>query len=159
MVKLHSILIRTTPDEYAPKTIKLFKNRNDLDFATAADLQPVMTLTHPEGVGADPDCDVVGSAGANSPAESAAIAAADLDSEGIVEYAVNRAKFSNITSLSFYIPENYGGDDCTKILYIGLRGEWTKMAKNPTNIMYEAAANPADHKNLVPGENTVHESM
>lgn len=148
MVKLHSILIRTTADESAPQTIKLFKNRDDLDFGTASDLQPVTTLTHPEGVGADPEASNNATLGTS----------ADLDAEGIVEYAVNRAKFSNITSLTMYISENYG-EDTTKILYIGLRGEWTKMSKNPVITMYEAAANPKDHKNLVPGENHVHESM
>lgn len=152
MVKLHSLLLRTTPDEYAPKTIKLFKNRPDLDFGTASELAPLMTLTHPEGVGADPDAEF-------SPGAGAADSGVDLEAEGIVEYAVNRAKFSNITCLSLYIPENYGGDDLTKILYIGLRGEWTQIGKAPINITYEAAANPADHKNLVPGENSVHESM
>lgn len=148
MVKLHSILIRTTADESAPQTIKLFKNRDDLDFGMASDLQPIATLTHPEGVGADP----------NVEHQVATNVSANLDSEGIVEYSVNRAKFSNMTSLVMYIPENYG-DDCTKIVYIGLRGEWTKLSKSPVIAMYEAAANPKDHKNLVPGDNIVHESM
>lgn len=138
--------------------IKLFKNREDLDFSTASDLQALMTLTHPEGVGADPDAQPV-LPPRGRPSGSGTESAVDLDAEGIVEYAVNRAKFSNITSLQIFVPENYGGDDCTKILYIGLRGEWTKLAKNPVNIVYEAAANPRDHKNLVPGEHRVHESM
>lgn len=155
MVKLHSILIRTTPDGHAPKTLKLFKNRTDLDFSLAADLTPVATLKHPEGVGADPDA----STNSGRLSASTPISTVDLDAEGIVEYSVNRAKFSNITNLSIYIPENHGDEDVTKILYIGLRGEWTKMSKNPVITLYEAAANPRDHKNLVPGENQIGESM
>ena len=152
MVKLHSILIRTTPDGHAPKTLKLFKNRTDLDFSLAADLTPVATLNHPEGVGADPDA-------ATPTSVSTPTTATDLDAEGIVEYSVNRAKFSNITNLSIYIPDNHGDEDVTKILYIGLRGEWTKMGKNPVITLYEAAANPRDHKSLVPHENKIGESM
>ncbi|KAI4207613.1 MAG: hypothetical protein LQ346_000420 [Caloplaca aetnensis] len=44
VVKLHSVLIRSSEDPSAPKTLKLFSNRDDLDFSTASDLQPTQTL-------------------------------------------------------------------------------------------------------------------
>ncbi|KAL8927748.1 MAG: hypothetical protein Q9208_002163 [Pyrenodesmia sp. 3 TL-2023] len=44
VVKLHSVLIRSSEDSSAPKTLKLFSNRDDLDFSTASDLQPTQTL-------------------------------------------------------------------------------------------------------------------
>lgn len=145
-MRLHSILIRTTADEYAPKTIKLFKNRDDLDFSAASDTKAVATLTHPEGFGVDE----------NSSTASVATLSS-LDEEGIAEYAVSRAAFSNITSLTIFVEENYG-EDTTKILFIGLRGEWTKISRNPVITLYEAAANPKDHKNLVPESNMGYEN-
>ncbi len=41
--------------------------------------------------------------------------------------------------------DNYG-DDVTRISYLGFKGEWMRLGKAPTNILYEAAANPNDHK-------------
>ncbi|RSM10231.1 hypothetical protein CDV31_007308 [Fusarium ambrosium] len=43
-IKLHSILIRTSPSSSAPKTLHLFINRDDIDFAAAEELDPVQTL-------------------------------------------------------------------------------------------------------------------
>lgn len=156
LVKLHSILIRTTPDQHAPKVIKLFKNRDDLDFSLASELEPVATLNHPSGVGADPSSSPISVSSTTSPGQ------VDLDAEGIVEYALNRAKFSNLTSLCIYIPENQDEEEeeeVTKVLYVGLRGEFRELSKAPVIALYEAAANPKDHKNLVPNENFVGESM
>lgn len=167
MVKLHSILLRSTPDAHAPRQLKLYKNRPDLDFGTAGDLAPLASLDHPYGVGADPSA----SSGNASSASASGSGAVDLESEGIVEYAVNRAKFSGLTCLSIHIPHNHAGtnddndsdsdddEEVTRVLYIGLRGEWTELGKAPVSITYEAAANPADHKKLVPGSNSVSESM
>lgn len=39
-ITLHSILLRTSPAAHAPKTLKLFINRDDIDFASAEDLTP-----------------------------------------------------------------------------------------------------------------------
>lgn len=135
-----------------------------MDFSTASESKPTTTLTHPEGFGVDPESQTIvasatrggGSRGelASSAAPSSSSSTSSLDDEGIAEYAVSRAAFSNIKSLTLYISENYG-EETTKILYIGLRGEWTEMNKNPVITIYEAAANPKDHKNLVPGEKRV----
>jgi hypothetical protein len=38
--KLHSILIRTELGDSAPKTLKVFINRDDVDFSSAEDLAP-----------------------------------------------------------------------------------------------------------------------
>jgi hypothetical protein len=43
-VKLHSILLRSSSTSSAPRTLKLFINRLDVDFGLAADLQPLQTL-------------------------------------------------------------------------------------------------------------------
>ena len=44
-VKLHSILIRSSDSDAAPRTLKLYLNKDDLDFSTATDLAPTQTLT------------------------------------------------------------------------------------------------------------------
>lgn len=44
-MKLHSILIRSSDSDSAPKTLKLYLNRDDLDFSAATDLAPTQTLT------------------------------------------------------------------------------------------------------------------
>ncbi|KAK9493845.1 galactose-binding domain-like protein [Lipomyces doorenjongii] len=124
LVKLYSILIRSAPDAHAPKTIKLFRNRSDIDFAMATDLKADATIEHPVGT---------------------------LD---IVEYPLKRAIFSNVQSISLFIVDNHG-EDTTKITYIGLRGEWKELSKDPVITIYEAAANPSDHKSLVPDERFV----
>lgn len=122
LVQLKSIQVRSTADDRAPKVIRLFKNRDDLDFATASELKPMQTLHHPAGVGIGTRQD-----------------------DGIVEYALSRPLFSNMTSLTIHISENHG-NDVTALSYIGLTGSWTKLNKAPVVAMYEAAANPKDHK-------------
>ncbi|KAK9451257.1 galactose-binding domain-like protein [Limtongia smithiae] len=126
LVKLYSILIRSYSDDTAPRTIKLFKNRPDLDFSVASDLQPSETLTHVENVG------------------------------DIVEYQLKRAVFSNVESLTFFVEDNYDAD-VTTILYIGLRGEWKHLSREPVITIYEAAANPRDHKSVVQSEKYISE--
>ena len=43
-IRLHSILLRTSTTSSAPQTLKLFLNRDDLDFSTAASLPATQTL-------------------------------------------------------------------------------------------------------------------
>ncbi|KAK0674717.1 PITH domain-containing protein [Cercophora samala] len=116
-VKLHSILLRTSDSDSAPKTLKVIINRDDVDF------------------------DVAESAPATQEFE--------LSRTGEVqEIAVRRARFSAVRRLSLFFPDNFGdGDeDVTRISYIGFKGEWMQLGRAPANILYEAAANPSDHK-------------
>lgn len=153
IVRLHSILVRSTADDSAPKTIKLFKNKDNLDFSSATELPATAEFQHPLGVGGQEGQEIEEDGDALASASSSI----SLESEGIVEYAVSRAHFSNLTNLTIFVEDNHGADT-TKILYIGLRGEFTKMSRAPIVTMYEAAANPRDHKNLVPGEKYVSEN-
>lgn len=43
-MKLHAILLRTEDSSSSPRTLKLFHNRDDLDFSAASDLAPTQTL-------------------------------------------------------------------------------------------------------------------
>lgn len=61
---------------------------------------------------------------------------------------MRRARFSKVQRLSLFVPDNFGGgdEDVTRLSYLGFRGEWMQLGRAPANIIYEAAANPGDHK-------------
>jgi len=68
------------------------------------------------------------------------------DGTGTLEYATKVAKFSSVSHLSIHFPSNFGSPS-TKIIYIGLKGEFTPMRREKVVIAtFEARANPADHK-------------
>lgn len=71
------------------------------------------------------------------------------DTAEVVEYTLRVTKFTNVRSISIFIPSNQGGADITRVYYIGFRGEWQELKKDPVITMYEAAANPADHAKIV----------
>ncbi|KAK9440475.1 hypothetical protein VB005_05106 [Metarhizium brunneum] len=116
-VKLHSILIRTSPSLSAPKTLHLYVNHDNLDFSTAEDMDPVQKIELSQ-------------------------------TSDVQEIPVKRALFGRVQRLVLFFVDNFGdGDeDVSRISYVGFKGEWTKLGKAPTNILYEAAAQPGDHK-------------
>ncbi|KAF9955857.1 PITH domain-containing protein 1 [Mortierella alpina] len=121
LVKLKSISLRTDPGETAPRKMKAFINRDDLDFDNAESTVPTQ------------EWDLV------------------EDSYGqVAEYSTRVAKFSSIRSLTLFFSENFGGDT-TRISFIGLKGEFSELKRDPIITIYELQANPADHK--VPGAN------
>ncbi|MCJ1369962.1 hypothetical protein MMC20_001174 [Loxospora ochrophaea] len=44
VVRLHEIMIRTSDDDTAPSSLKIYLNRNDLDFSSTSDLEPTQEL-------------------------------------------------------------------------------------------------------------------
>ncbi|KUJ18095.1 DUF1000-domain-containing protein [Mollisia scopiformis] len=112
-VKLHSIMIRTSPDDSAPCTLKVFINRDDLDFSTASDLSATQEFQLSQ-------------------------------TSEIQDIPVKRALFGKVQSLTLFVFDNYG-EDTTRISYLGFKGDWMQLGRAPTNILYEAAANPNDH--------------
>ncbi|KAL8683617.1 MAG: hypothetical protein Q9186_000389 [Xanthomendoza sp. 1 TL-2023] len=113
ILKLHSILIRSSTTSSAPKTLKLYLNRDDLDFSTAADLPPTQTLE------------------LSQTAE-------------IQDVPVKRTSFGNTYSLSLFVEDNYG-DEVTRIYWIGFKGVFMELSREPVEVLYEKAANPRDH--------------
>lgn len=124
-VRLHSVLLRSEGDESSPAEVHLYKDQPQLDFEQAESSKPQQILPYPANIG-------LGSSTADG-------------NDGIVQFAVNRPKFTSMTSLTLYIPKNYGAEQ-TRLTYIGLRGDFSKLTKAPVIAQYEAAANPADHK-------------
>merc|ERR1719445_3004697 len=68
------------------------------------------------------------------------------DSSCSVQYAVKTVTFSSVHHLTLHFPSNFG-DDQTKIFYIGLAGEFTKVNRvGVVNCVYEARPMMEDHK-------------
>lgn len=124
-VRLHSILLRADPSPSSPRTVKIFTNRDGLDFSSASDTPAVQTLELPIP---PPGSDVM-------------------------EFPVKRALFNNVHSITLFIEDNNsdGDEDVTTLSYLGFKGDFMQLRKEAVVAFYEAAANPADHKNLVPG--------
>jgi hypothetical protein len=115
-VKLHSIRIRTSNSSSAPQTLKVFINRDDLDFSSASDLSAIQEFNLSQ-------------------------------TSEIQDIPVKRAVFGKVQSLTLFFVDNFGQgeEDVTRITYLGFKGEWMQLGRAPTNIIYEAAANPSDH--------------
>ncbi|KAL4946232.1 hypothetical protein BDV06DRAFT_152377 [Aspergillus oleicola] len=121
-VNVHSILTNTAPTPSAPKTVKLFKNRDDLDFSTASELKPTQTIEVPQPI-------------------------AGTD---VFELPLNRAHWNATTSVTLFFEDNWsdGEEEVTKVGYIGLKGQFMALNREPVSFLYEAAANPGDHVSI-----------
>ncbi|KAF2277296.1 DUF1000-domain-containing protein [Westerdykella ornata] len=119
-VRLHSILIRTSDSPSSPRTLKVFVNADHMDFETASEKPPTQELT------------------------------ISRTSE-VQEIPVKRAYFNTTRSLALFFEDNWSGgdEDVTRISYLAFKGDFMKLNKEPVSVLYEAAANPQDHKAIV----------
>jgi len=124
-VKLHSILLRSSTDDTAPQTLKIFVNKEGLDFSAASEEKPTQEL-------------------------------ALSQTSDIQDIPVKRTLFGNTYSLTLFFENNFG-NDATVIYYLGFKGEFTKLNREPVEFLYEKAANPADHAPIVGLKNTASE--
>mmetsp|Transcript_31010 Transcript_31010/g.34582 ORF Transcript_31010/g.34582 Transcript_31010/m.34582 type:complete len:232 (+) Transcript_31010:22-717(+) len=69
------------------------------------------------------------------------------DGTGALEYPTQMAKFARVRSLTLHFSANFGAE-VTKILYIGLKGEYREFKRQAVNVTYELRPNPADNKNV-----------
>lgn len=132
-VKLYSLILRTHSDPaHCPRTVKLFKNNRSLDFDNVSDTKPQLQVDQP----------LVGVQEANN------------DEETFVEHHLPRSQFQSTHHLTIFFENNWEDDDETiKVFYIELRGVYTSaLSKDPVIALYESAANPSDHKNMLQEE-------
>lgn len=115
-VKLHSVLLRTSPSDSAPRTLKLFINRDDVDFDAAADLPPTQVL----------ELSQTG------------------DVQELPVKRALFGKVTRL-ALFFEDNFGEGDEDVTRFSYLGFKGEWMALGRAPAQILYEAAPNPNDH--------------
>jgi hypothetical protein len=117
----------TTTTVSPPRTIRLFTNRDDLDFETARELPPQMELQL-----VSPDHYYVG--------------------EGTtIDYPCRPAgRFQNITCLALLVVDNFhheeNQDECSTIItYIGFKGKSSNVRRRAVEAVYETQGMPADH--------------
>ena len=61
---------------------------------------------------------------------------------------MKRALFGNTYLITLFFEDNYGAD-ATEIFYLGFKGDFTKLTREPVEVLYEKAANPRDHAPIV----------
>ncbi|EAA34287.1 DUF1000-domain-containing protein [Neurospora crassa] len=116
-IKLHSVLLRTSPSPSAPRTLRLLANADIHDFGQAEDSTPTQEFELSQ----------------TSEIQELPVKRAKFN-------AVQRL------CLFFPDNFSQGEEDETRISYIGFKGEWMTLGQAPKNIVYEAAARPTDHK-------------
>lgn len=117
-VRLHSILLRTSASGASPKTLKLFANHGaDMDFESASEQKPTQTL--------EVAC-----------------------TSEVQELPVQRVHFNSTRCLALFFEDNWsaGEEEETRISYLAFKGDYMRLNREPVSVLYEAAANPADHK-------------
>eukprot|EP00466_Bigelowiella_natans_P016148 jgi/Bigna1/135870/aug1.31_g10578 len=123
-VKLKSFTVIGGNERITPRHVKLWKNRDDIDFDNAED------------VSCDQEFDL------------------SYDKDGSVQYLVKNSKFQNTSSLTMFFsgisPDNEDDEDgkTIQINYIGLRGEGTKNKHGIVVAVYEARALESEQKKL-----------
>lgn len=123
-VTIQEITIRnasTRTETASPRHIKLFVDREDLDFETARELPPQQQLE---------------------------LLPPDHFADGTIDYPCRPAgRFQNISSLTIFVVDNFdeSGDSGTEITHIGVKGKGTKMRHGVVETVYESQGVPKDH--------------
>ncbi|RXW17834.1 hypothetical protein EST38_g8016 [Candolleomyces aberdarensis] len=78
-------------------------------------------------------------------------------SNEVGEYPLKAVKFSNLSSVTLFIPAAQGAE-ASKIYYVGFLGTWSKRNENPVITVYETQANLADHPKIQ-GMDGAHSSL
>eukprot|EP01095_Lingulamoeba_sp_RSL-Kostka_P008906 TRINITY_DN3037_c0_g1_i1.p1 TRINITY_DN3037_c0_g1~~TRINITY_DN3037_c0_g1_i1.p1 ORF type:complete len:215 (-),score=68.17 TRINITY_DN3037_c0_g1_i1:193-837(-) len=115
-IKLKSICIIGGDLDSAPRTLKVWKNKDNIDFSNCEDIQATQEFELDPNLG------------------------------GQIEYRVKTAKFNNVSSLTFFVEDNWADIDQTRITYIGLKGDYLKNKREAVKAVYEIRPQVADHK-------------
>ncbi|GAX83831.1 hypothetical protein CEUSTIGMA_g11255.t1 [Chlamydomonas eustigma] len=115
-VKLKAIAVVGGLEGSAPAHLKVFINRDDVDFSLAETATPVQEWALQE------------------------------DTRRVVlEYPTLVSRFNGVHSIDMYFKGNFGAD-FTEIHFIGLKGDFTERRRQAVEAVYEARAMPSDHK-------------
>ena len=117
-VRLHSIHLRTSNSSSAPKTLRIHANNPDLDFSS------------------DPS--------SAKPTQTFELA----QTSEVQDLNVKRALFGSVQALALFFEDNWsaGEEDVTRLSYVGFKGDWMRLNREPVEVLYESAARPSDHK-------------
>lgn len=119
----------------APRKVKIFANRTDLDFDSARELDPTaeIELVPPEHLAEVED-------------------SGEQEHAGSLDYPLRPlSKFKYCTSLTLFFEDNFasasGLDEIpTEITYIGFKGSGTKLKRQAVQAVYESRGMKKDHK-------------
>ncbi|MCO5593885.1 hypothetical protein L7F22_047905 [Adiantum nelumboides] len=115
-VKIKSISIIGAGDGRSPSRMRAFLNREDVDFSTAAAMNPIQEWELGENL------------------------------QGTLEYQTRYAKFQSVASLILHFPENFGaGTTGISFIGLQGEATQLKRDA-VANIVYEALPNPAEHR-------------
>ncbi|CAM6015630.1 unnamed protein product [Sphagnum balticum] len=115
-VKIKSISIIGGSDGTSPSKMRVFMNRDDVDFSAAADLLPIQEWELAE------------------------------NPHGEIEYLTKYAKFQGVASLTLHFPRNFGANaTCIHYIGLRGEATQLKRDVVATTV-YEAIPNPSDHR-------------
>jgi hypothetical protein len=108
-VKIRSLCLCGEAGVLHPSKVHLFINRDDIDFETGHEITPTQTLALIE------------------------------DPEGVIDYPLKSSKFGSVQSLTLFITEGFGGEDCsTRINFLGFKGVNMKHKRAVVEAVYES---------------------
>lgn len=115
-VRLKALTVRAPSNGSGPSKMKIWVNRDDVDFSTCHDLKCSQELIVPQ------------------------------DALGEFKIVLKPALFQNTNTIAilFYAP--YNDDDEITMSFLGFFGQPTTHKRQAVNVVYEAKANPKDHK-------------
>ncbi|KAF8058416.1 PITH domain-containing protein 1 [Scenedesmus sp. PABB004] len=114
--KLKAICIIGGAGGAAPSRMRAFINRDDLDFAAIASMQPTQEWDLQE-----------------------------VNANGTLEYPTQVARFNGVHSLDLHFPSTFGSEQ-SELLFVGLKGEFSERQRRAVEAVYEARPVPGDHK-------------
>ena len=118
---------RTTIVTAAPRTVRIYVDRTNLDFETVRDLEPTTTIT------------------LMPPSHQWS----DEHTGGTIDYPLRPAgRFQNITEIALYFCDNYDMPMGfpTEITYVGFKGKGLNVKRKAVKAVYETRGMKKDHK-------------
>ncbi|KIZ03840.1 hypothetical protein MNEG_4118 [Monoraphidium neglectum] len=115
-VKLKAVCVIGGGEGRAPAKMRLFINRDDLDFSAAHAMAPVQEFELQQD-----------------------------NASGTVEYPTQVAKFGSVHTLTLHFQGTFGSDQ-SEITFIGLKGDFSERNRRAVEAVYELRPVPEDHK-------------
>lgn len=120
-VKIKSVTIAGNGDDQHPTEVRLFVNRDDIDFEVGHSLKPEQVL------------------------------ALNVDVDGDIDYALRTSKFASVHSLTMFFTKSLGGEDSEcKVHYIGFKGVNMKWKRSVVTAVYETQPTASDLRTKAP---------
>ena len=131
-------------EAFVPRRVRLWVDRDDVDFALAESLKPVQTFDLLPDFRGLVDCSFV--VACSRRGRGVAGSRRRKRSEGTDARAdpVTASKFNGVTSVTLHFQGSFGGDSM-RINTIGFKGEGTGFRRGVVETTYEATAQLKDH--------------